>query len=49
MGYKNVIQHEYYTITKKEEVTKIAQITINNLCNLQEGQQYAILKDTEGM
>ena len=34
LGYKNnVILQEYAKITKKEEVTRIAQITINNLCD----------------
>ena len=33
LGYSDVIQQEYAKITKIEEVTKIAQITINNLCD----------------
>ncbi len=33
MGYKCDIQQEYDKITKKEEVTRVAQITINNLCD----------------
>ncbi len=33
LGYSGVIQQEYDKITKIEEVTKIAQTTINNLCD----------------
>jgi hypothetical protein len=33
MGYNNEIEQEYDKITKREEVTKIAQLTINNLCD----------------
>jgi hypothetical protein len=33
IGYTCVIQQEYDKITKKEEVTRIAQITINSLCD----------------
>ena len=33
MGYNCDIQQEYDKITKKEEVTRVAQITINNLCD----------------
>ena len=33
LGYRDVIQQEYDKISKKEEVTKVAQITINNLCD----------------
>jgi hypothetical protein len=31
ISYSSFIQQEYDKITKKEEVTKIAQLTINNL------------------
>ncbi len=31
--YYGVIQQEYDKLTKKEEVTRIAQIAINNLCD----------------
>ena len=33
MGYNSDIQQEYAKITNKEEVTRVAQITINNLCD----------------
>ncbi len=33
IGYDCDIQQEYDKITKKEEVTRVAQITINNLCD----------------
>jgi hypothetical protein len=33
MGYNCDIQKEYDKITKKEEVTRVAQITINSLCD----------------
>jgi hypothetical protein len=33
MSYITVIQQEYDKITKKGEVTRIAQITINNMCD----------------
>ena len=33
IGFMSVLQQEYGRITNKEEVTRIAQITINNLCD----------------
>jgi hypothetical protein len=33
IGYNSEIQQEYDKISKKEEITKIAQLTINNLCD----------------
>jgi hypothetical protein len=33
IGYNMVIQQEYDKITSREEVTRVAQITINNLCD----------------
>jgi hypothetical protein len=33
LGYEGYIRAEYDKITKKEEITKIAQLTINNLCD----------------
>jgi hypothetical protein len=33
IGFMSVIQQEYGRKTNKEEVTRIAHITINNLCN----------------
>jgi hypothetical protein len=33
LGYNCDIQQEYDKITKNEEVTKVAQITINSLCD----------------
>jgi hypothetical protein len=33
IGYNCDIQQEYDKITKKEEVTRVAQITINSLCD----------------
>jgi hypothetical protein len=33
IGYNSDIQQEYDKITKKEEVTRVPQITINNLCD----------------
>jgi hypothetical protein len=37
IGYNCDIQQEYDKITKKEEVTRIAQLTINNLCDYTRG------------
>jgi hypothetical protein len=34
IGYNSVIKRVYDKITKKEEITRIAQININNLCDL---------------
>jgi hypothetical protein len=33
IGYNGDIQQEYDKITKLEEVTRVAQITINSLCD----------------
>ena len=33
LGYKDVVQQEYHSITKKEGVTRSAQITINDICD----------------
>ena len=33
LGYKDAVQQEYHSITKKEGVTRSAQITINDICD----------------
>ena len=33
IGYNSVIRQEYARFTKHEEVTRVAQITLNNLCD----------------
>ena len=33
LGYDNKIELEYSRITSKEEITRIAQITINDMCD----------------
>ncbi len=37
IGYNSNIQQEYDKITEKEEVMRVAQITINNLCDFIRG------------
>ena len=44
LGFRNVVQQEYHRITKKEQVTRMAQITINNICDY---TRKSILSDPE--